>query len=250
MSYRIDFDAERHRYKIDGEPVPGVTSILKLVIDSSGPMSWWGMRIGLQGVLALATRYPDEEILLNTAEQLEKFIVREKLSTNHVRDQAGARGKGVHQAAENYAETQVIPDPQDFHPSERGYVRSLAHFLTEEQPEILDTEVIVGSKRHGYAGTYDTRGVLFGKSCLLDYKTSKRVYDSHHLQLAAYEVAAKEMGAEPTEAQYVIRLGEDGDYEVVESKATELQWLAALNHYRSLKELQESLKKRKKRVAA
>ena len=52
-------------------------------------------------------------------------------------------------------------------------------------------------------------------SYLLDLKTSKRVYETHFLQLEAYEQASVECGYGPTDHRGVIHVTEDGRYEFV-----------------------------------
>lgn len=47
----------------------------------------------------------------------------------------------------------------------------------------------------GYAGTYDADAVIDGKRTLIDWKTSKRIYDEYPLQAAAYVYAREEESA-------------------------------------------------------
>jgi len=94
----------------------------------------------------------------------------------------------------------------------------------------IDAEVMVGSLQHLYAGRYDMRcrwtgGPMVTRTYpkrankveelpagryMLDLKTSSGVYQSHALQLAAYEGASVECGYEPTDYQAVIQRHEDG----------------------------------------
>ena len=106
----------------------------------------------------------------------------------------------------------------------------------------IGSEVAVGSAVHGYAGTLDAlveteqRGRV-----LLDLKTSRGVYDSAHLQLAAYRAAAVECGHEPPDHCVVLRLAADGSFEFVDGWATLEQFLAVKRAHEAITALREAL---------
>ena len=116
---------------------------------------------------------------------------------------------------------------------------------------------MVGSVDHGFAGRYDmactisesefvthctpvkgeTRSVFEKGRWLFDLKTSKGTYDSHHLQLSAYEVASFECGYGPTVGQAVVRVGADGSYVVTRNRATAQDFLSVKSAYDALTNL-------------
>ncbi len=121
---------------------------------------------------------------------------------------------------------------------------------------------MVGSAVHGFAGRYDLvievsdeielvvkeykrkdnkTFTLRPGRYLCDAKTSKGTYDSHFLQLAAYELASKECGYEATDGQFVLRLDASGVYECSPSFASAEDFLAVKKAYDAL----DSLKHRK-----
>lgn len=51
---------------------------------------------------------------------------------------------------------------------------------------IVATEIPLVSQKYGYGGTPDAIAKVKGDLCLMDWKTSARVYTDHLLQLAAY----------------------------------------------------------------
>lgn len=232
---------KKFRYRIDGEPGMSVTEILDWVFGEGifGRAAWWGQNIGIAGVQALLDRYPVTQLREADPKEVAKLLTAEKLTVNHVRDAAGDRGTAVHAAAEMYAETGEMPDPQAYPPEQRGYVRSLCHFLTEYQPEFIQTEVVVGSAVHHYAGTFDARVKIGKRTGLIDYKTSKGTYDKQFFQLAAYELASQECGYEPTDFQAIVLLSPDGEFtdkHFEESKVTTDQWLAVLAAFKAQQE--------------
>lgn len=241
--------APKRLYRISNHPdvpgidVPSVTTVLG-VLDKSGPLVWWAMKVGIDGVLALLdkTVVRPEEIVGTSVEELVQLLTEHKLTVNHVKDAAADRGVNVHSVLESWAEDGSRPFNLEAWPEhERGYVEGLDRFFGAISHKYagdstLRAEVMVGSLEHLYAGRYDLRLTLTepvelvtksypkkqdrvetvpAGSYLLDLKTSKRVYDTHFLQLEAYEKASVECGYDPTDYRGVVHVTEDGRYELV-----------------------------------
>ena len=234
------------KYLVDGVEVPSVTTVLGCLEKPALP--WWGMKTGVQGVCELARRGRLTSVLdwADNPDEVVSALTAHKLTVNHKRDRAATRGTNVHDALEAYADLGTIPRLDAFPESEQGYVRGLAKWLYEARPEFLKTEVIVGSARFGYAGRYDLLCRLpddFGGELVrVDLKTSGRVYESMFLQLAAYEEAAVECGEDPSDAQYVLRVGADGTYEFVRSCATFQDFADVLRCYQALQRVKAASK--------
>lgn len=258
------------------EEVPSVTTVLD-VLDKKG-LPWWGQGVGIEGVLAL---YVDNRIVYDswsgglfgaidrlpaTKESVTALLTEHKLTVNHQRDKAGARGTAVHDAFELWCKNGAVPDPAMFPPIERGYVEGLLAFLTDVQPEPLAAEVMVGSVEHGFAGRYDARlripeecqvvykitpakgahyATLEPGSILCDLKTSSGTYITHHKQLAAYELASVECGYEPTTAQGIIHVLPDGGYEFVRSEGKPEDFLTTLAEVKSQDSLTARIRARR-----
>lgn len=252
----IRYEDKKHLYFLDGEKVPSVSSILGCLDKPALP--WWGMKIGVQGVLELfrqealrSTRpLPGQTFaIVDTAfepvdsDRVVRLLTEHKLTVNHVRDKAGERGTTVHDALEAWAATGAKPDPKVYPDEQRGYVEGLLLFLNEHAVEPEATEIIVGSTTHGFAGRYDLRCWLATEPTLLDLKTSGSVYLEHFLQLEAYEGAGVECGYEPTANRVVLRVAADGSYELRESPATYDDFLAVLACYRATTALRDRVKK-------
>lgn len=265
----------------DWSEVPSVTTVLGVLDKPALP--WWGMKIGVQGVLELVERgvipyalYEDGIKRLSVLDRLVlvpadvdnvvPLLTQNQLTVNHVRDQAGDRGTNVHDAFENWAKDGTVPQPTIYPEHERGYVEALLAFLRDTGLEAEEAEIMVGSIAHGFAGRYDLRGNL-PKSVelvvhrtpkrgpqletfeagryLWDLKTSKDFYESHFMQLEAYELASVECGYDATDARAVVVVAADGTYKVERSKATSDDFLAVKSAHDAL----EDLKKRRKRRA-
>jgi hypothetical protein len=247
---------------------PSVTTVLGC-LDKPG-LPWWGMKVGIEGVLELVKggHVRSRELVAGgrepvvaagwryipaTQENVVPLLTENKLTVNHVRDKAGDRGQAVHDAFETWAKTGHLPDPTIYPESETGYVAGLVAFLIDVDPEPLEAEVMVGSVEHGFAGRYDIR-LCITKECdvvfhrtpkkgpqyarlhpgviLADLKSSKDVYmESHGRQLEAYELASVECGYEPTTARGILNVNADGTYKFVRSKCTADDFLNVLRVY-------------------
>lgn len=263
--------------------VPSVTTVLKCLDKPALP--WWGMRIGLKGVLALIADgflALDAEgralVTVNatweyaTPENVEQLLKERKLTTNHVVEQASTRGISAHDAFEAWAAVGKLPDPSEHPPEEHGYLVALRAFCDDmgDAWETGGVEVAVASVEHGFAGRYDLRGTITkdvtlvargltkdgkgalkkgpettvvpaGKKLLIDLKTSKSIYNTHLLQLEAYEGASIECGYEPTDARAVLHVSEHGVYQFKRARATYEDFLAILHTYHALERVAEAL---------
>lgn len=238
-------ETPKRRYLLNGQVVPSVTQILGVLDKPALP--WWGMQIGVKGLLHLHQQ--GVEIPWDDDEGACKLLTEYKLTVNHVRDTAASRGVGAHTGLEEWAQDGTVPRPSRFAPEDRGYAQALAKALIALRPEPEACEVIVGSAVHGFAGRYDLRCRIDGKLCRLDLKTGKRVYDIALLQLAGYEVAALEMGEEPADRLLVLRLGQSGEFEVVESHATPEMFLGVKAAYDAMQAL-KAARPRKSRASS
>ena len=235
---------------------PSVTNVLS-VLDKSGALTWWGMKVGVEGFRDLLN---DESLLVHwhkaSTDDIVALLTERKLTVNHKKDQAADRGLSIHGAFEDWAADQSYrPDPFYFTESERPYVEGLNRFL-DDLPDVegVEAEVMVGSIEHGFAGRYDLRLTLAddpdtrlvsrcypkradkwshfpGGTYLVDLKTSKSVYPTHALQLAAYEMASIECGYGATEYRAVLHVTGDGKYEFVRCNAQPEHFLSVLSTY-------------------
>jgi hypothetical protein len=91
-------------------------------------------------------------------------------------------GNEVHAAVEALCKGQPVPELSR---SAGWTFDRYLDFLISEQPEVLESEVTLWSRTHGYAGTADLVMRIRDATWLLDIKTGKNIYPEHGLQLAA-----------------------------------------------------------------
>jgi hypothetical protein len=229
----------RGHYIVNGEPKPGVTPISNM--PSIEQLGAWGQNVAVAGICELARtkrlhRFDDEERI---SEALRAY----GLGVGAAAAKSRALGTTVHEGLEVIAAGGVIR-PEDYPDPDCGYVRALiAGIEALRVTRFVASELVVGSAVHGYAGTLDLivetehRGRV-----LVDVKTSKAIYETAHLQIAAYAEAATECGHGPFDHSVVLRLAADGGFEFVRGRASIAQFVRLKNAYMALRELREAIR--------
>lgn len=184
----LEFKESTHRYKLDGKPVTGVTTILNGGIPKPALVWWAG------GVVAEFVSDPDNagkvaELLAGDREDSIKFL---QLLPNKERDAAAERGTEVHDLAEKLATTGEVDAPEEL----VGFIEGYLDFLDRWQITPVLVEVVLGNREHWYSGKVDLLAtspllmsqadIAAGKLIQIDLKTSKGVYAETALQTAAY----------------------------------------------------------------
>lgn len=186
----LTFSPAGHRYKLDGLPVTGVTTLIGGGVPKEMLIPWAAEMAG-EWALANLERLP----LMDPNEALREM----KYAWRKKRDDAGATGTAVHHLAEQLSRTGEVDADADL----ISYVEGFAQFLDDWQITPVLLERPCGNRTHHYAGTFDmyaTSPLLAGgKLVQIDLKTSKGVYGETALQLAAYsraEFYLDELGVE------------------------------------------------------
>lgn len=176
----LTFTASNHRYRLDGKPVRGVTTLLGEGVPKGQLIPWAGKMAGQWAVDHL------EQLGTMTAEEIIAACTK---AWRDVRDSAGITGTAVHDLAEQLATTGEVEAAEDL----TGYIEGYAQFLDDWQITPVLLERPVGSREHWYAGKFDmfaTSPLLAGGELVqIDLKTSKGVYGETALQTAAYAKA-------------------------------------------------------------
>ena len=222
----VDFEPVKHAYTVhtatgvESFELPSVTKILG-VIDKSEALTWWAFTRTVEAMVQMN----NDGVFFSTADEAIMYLAEQKVRPIDLRDQAAERGTNVHEALSLYAED----NPPAFHTlaeSERAYHKSLAGWIIETRPRFFATEVPVVSLAHRYAGTFDylrhcdcgCGGLVLG-----DAKTSKAIYDSAHLQVAAYAAAYLELTGVRVCHTELLHLRADGLAGEVERGVAELE---------------------------
>lgn len=246
---------EGHKYNmLSGEElrtnVPSVTNVLKLV-GAFGAGANWGQTTGIEGGLRWVNQCGldrleqgiDPERSPHTVDEVKAFMKAEKITVNDRRDKGATRGSDVHDALEVWARTGARPNPSNHDVEHRGYVEGLLAWILDVETLITvhHAELMLGSWKEEYCGTtdlvmefgrpfdvctryYPKRASKYEKlpkgNYMVDLKTSKSIYQTHHWQLGAYIAAYHEQEYTPEiNHAAILHVSPEGKYEFVYSDA-------------------------------
>jgi len=161
--YDLEYDDKAHSYKVEGVKVPSVTR----VVDGCFPkdLTHWALSIG--------------------QEEYDKVI-----------NDALEIGNNTHQWIEDYINYGHACEDTDELCRFNHILKPVKAFLKWEEdynPEWVDAERKVYCDKYKYAGTVDAVAKINGRVCVIDFKTSKKIYKPYHLQVTAYAQAIKRM---------------------------------------------------------
>lgn len=182
----IRFSPGNHRYFLDKQPIPGVTTLLKGIPKPA--LVYWSARTVAEYV---ADNIDSVAAMLEQGGRGPTVAFLKEVPWQQ-RDAAGARGTDIHALAELLVHGNDVDVP----PAIAGHVQGYARWLDEWQPEPIFTERPVYHRSQWYAGTPDYIGVMGGSTWCLDWKTSKGVYGDAACQVAAY-INAEHYQADP-----------------------------------------------------
>ena len=166
----------------DGTAVPGVTTILNILAKPA--LVKWANNLGLQGIDS--SKYTDDKANIGTLAHLmiADYLRGEKTDTSE------------------YSKSQI----------DQAENSVLSFFEWEKQHDlkaILVEEPMV-SEHFRFGGTIDCLAELDGKLTLIDFKTSKDIYEEMLIQLAAYTQLLNVNGHVIDNAR-ILRIGRDED---------------------------------------
>lgn len=214
-----------------GEKVPGVTTIIGQGLAKPFLVPW-----GINTTAEAAVNEWDDLAAMPPADRLKRL----KKAAYDERDAAAKRGTEIHDLAERIGRGEEVDVPDEL----AGHVESAVKFYDEWQPEVVLAERVCFHLQYGWAGTFDLIARFpDGRVALLDWKTSKRIYEDTALQLAAYRWSTHYVDddgeAQPMPAVDwcgVVHIRADG-YDVVEMRADEhvlrhMRYVAAIARVR------------------
>ena len=217
---KLDFDPKRHSYTVTDlstltvREVPSVTQILGVI----GGSKVWGLK---QWAANLASDYirdairpgvPYDEI------QIQQIIEQARKNFHTVSRGAKTIGQLAHEWIEAHLRARLYATPElplPVNEQTRKAIQAASAWIAEHfKPVSMEHRLY--SREHEYAGTLDVVGEVDGQLAVVDWKTSKAIYDEMPLQAAAYAQAWSEMNDERVPDRWVIRLDkETGEFEPI-----------------------------------
>ena len=164
--YRLDYDDKAHSYKVDDVKIPSVTRIIDACFPKN--LTDWALNVGEEEY----RRVIDEALKIgnDTHQWIEYYI------DNHRTWEPSFLRKCT-----NLSESHHIFKP----------VKAFLGWTEKYEPKWIYTERKIYCDKHKYAGTVDAVAKINGRVCVIDFKTSKKIYKPYHLQVTAYAQAIK-----------------------------------------------------------
>lgn len=170
------------RYKnSEGINVPGVTTVLGIL--NKPALIHWAWDLGCKGIDYKVFRDDKADIGTLAHEMILCHLKKEELDTSY------------------YTQNQI-----DL--AETCFLK----YLDWEKDEIIEPILLekpLVSEKYQYGGTIDNFCFLNGKKTLIDYKTSKGIYDENLLQVAAYKRLICETQKTEVRNVIILRIGRD-----------------------------------------
>jgi len=202
----IEFDSEKHEYKVNGVVYPSVTTILSIL--SKPFIAPWASKLSAESMKGfIKTCLHGGNI--PTDIDITKAMLCAKRKFRDVSKEATDIGTNVHKLCEEgLTGNEILIEVTEV---KNGY-NAFNKFIEDTGFEILEREVVL-SHPCGFAGTVDCIGRLNGKLIIVDYKTSKYIYPEYKMQLAAYK-EMYENSCKKVDGVGVLRLDKlTGEYE-------------------------------------
>jgi hypothetical protein len=241
----VEYVDSSHRYflrKPYARPLPSVTTILGAY--DKPALVGAAANVTLDGVSTLIGAKVDLTGL--SGWDIGGELYKRDLRHFQVWKGAAKRGTFAHAVNQSWIENGTVPDRESVPADYAPHIQAFGAFLRDHEPRFITSEEIVASIVHGFGGRYDATLSLTKRcaksrctcskicedktKCLTicachlmdlgavirgDWKTSKAIYFEYMAQLDLYEVAAKEMGEAEADHRCPLRLGADGNYQLL-----------------------------------
>jgi len=204
----LEYDEQAHQYKFDDKNVPSVTGLSNLLPKGQGLLNWMiDQPLLKHSKLILEHLEKGNEI---SSLDLRKFKKEALAENNKIKETAGDIGTDLHELYEKWKLGKPFIEPKD------NIIKPMFDKLRIFDKELgikpIHIEKKIYSKKYGYAGTLDLICTTKKSKelCLIDWKTSKAIYDNYIYQPMAYKIAYEEETGEKIKQMKIIRIPKNG----------------------------------------
>ncbi len=216
MKDNFVFDPIKHSYTLDGELLPGVTTVLNTL--SKPALIGWAAKMVTEYIRDNCAWTQDG---LKGREYTVSESELEKAKTAHAkkRDKAADQGTDIHSLCEEYIKACIARGGSagSAGAGDKASNEQLMKFVVWAQDNKVifhESEKKLYSPTHKFAGTCDFVCSIEGKKYVGDIKTSNGFYGMEGvLQCAGYRIMLEELGENDYIGSVLIRLGKDGSFE-------------------------------------
>ena len=205
----LNFREDKHWYSVDGDYVPSVTTILNVI--SKPALMPWAVKMGAEWFRDNRKDYLKGDI------KLEDMIKGIKGAYRKKSQDALNLGEEVHAWCEQAIKFKLGVGTMPSMPDNEVVRESIENFrdwTKENDVKWLSSEEKIYNRKYKYAGTVDAIAEVNGVFGVIDFKTSKRLYDEYDLQVSAYGETIEDIYGRDCESSWLLRFDkEDGSFE-------------------------------------
>ena len=198
----LEYDHAAHSYVVDELKIPNVTTLIDGVFPKY--LTEWAAKCGAD----YWKTHSDE------VEDMYHGIIR---AHKEVSGAARDIGHETHYWLEEYINSSIKnPNEVDWKlgtlsDKAKNAVQAFLKWEASHDIVWMGSEKKVYSKEYDYAGTIDAIAMINGKYCIVDFKTSAKIYKESYVQLSAYAQAVEEIHGKPVDLAVVLRLDKEED---------------------------------------
>lgn len=237
QSCTLHFDAGSHRYELpNGDVIPSTTQVLNIIAKPA--LVYWAASEGAKffkenmievdeaiwGKLGGAPLYSFGSL------SYDDMVVGIAKAHSRAASKAAGIGTTVHSYVEKFIRSTLHGEPTPDIPENKKAQKSIEAFykwLDTSDVVWLSTEERLFHPELKYAGTVDAVAEVDGEFCVIDFKTSAKIYPEHKIQCAAYAKVVELIYGRKVDCTYVLRFDKNnGKFQVGSSDSIEEDFLA------------------------
>lgn len=220
--HHLTFDDIKHTYALDGNVIPGVTSVLKSGYPAAPSLITWLSKQAAWYTIEQLKQFPEQVDRLPDY-LLDEIAKKATQAGKKIAKEAADIGSLVHSYAEisrdsnKLKEYGILMNKIIDHPDKEKIQACIDQFnkwQDESKYEMIDAEQTIASVTYQYAGKYDRLVKSGSKTILIDFKTSSGIFAEHWQQVSgAYRLALQEWRDISIDGVDLVRFGKDGSFE-------------------------------------
>tara|TARA_Y100001951_G_C11290113_1_gene271544 strand:- start:1030 stop:1788 length:759 start_codon:yes stop_codon:yes gene_type:complete len=196
----LDFNEGKHIYKVEGEYAPSVTTILNSI--NKPALIPWAASEGAKWFSNNAAGFLTKELSVDDVAKGIRGAYKEKSRS------AMDIGQMVHSWCEKAILWKLgagdIPEMPD-NEAAKSSIGAFQDWIKTHDIKWISAEQKVYNRRYKYAGTVDAVAEIDDEFCVVDFKTSARIYDEYHLQCAAYAECVQDIYGREVDSTWILR---------------------------------------------
>ena len=194
----LEYDDAKHTYMVGDRKIPSVTRVVDAVFPKY--LVDWAATCGAD---YWKENYGEDNDMYSGILNAHKQI-------SH---RAQTIGLEVHKWIELYIKVKMIDGETatEYPEAVKIPMQNFHDWVESREIEWLACEKKVYSRSWEYAGTIDALAKINGKLCVIDFKTSAKIYKEYYLQVSAYCNAIGEMMGELPKLGMIVRLDKEGE---------------------------------------